>query len=191
MHISRNAILALGALMFVMASPAVRAANITYAFTTTATGTLDGHAFSSALLTITAVAAGSSPVPFSTTVTVGAFSDSFNTRSPYVYAQPSCPAFSGEACVGFGADSGDIVDVGNPALTGYVLGTPIGPITSTSAFNPGPGFPYVDDTGGTLVLNSQSAATFTANTAPEPGSVFLLELGLTAMLIVWRRRRTA
>lgn len=167
------------------------ASTVTYTLTATASGTLDGTAFTDSLLTITAVANTSTPgTPFSSTVTVGSLSDTFNDEDPYVFDNPiGC----GSSCAGFGTVVDDILDVPNSVFATYTLGNPIGPVTdSTLDWWAGP---LPDDSGGTLVLSSVTTETFTAvvvsTAVPEPSSVSMLGIGLIAAGIGSRRRLLA
>lgn len=161
---------------------------VTYTFSVTASGTLDGTSFEDSLLTITALADTASPgSPYSSTVTVGALSDSFNSFSPYVFVNSGgCSANpESSSCVGFGIFGvGDVLDISNNEFASYVLGTDIGPVTDSE--------PYavssdVSVDGGTLALTSAENATFTASTVPEPSSAALLGIAGIALWIGRRR----
>jgi hypothetical protein len=167
------------------------AGTVTYTFSATASGTLDGTPFSDSLLTITALADTSTPgSPFSSTVVVGATSDTFNLQTTFVFFNPSCGDFAGTPCVGFELSSGDVLDIPSPSLAGYVLGTSIGPI-NTASLTGEPFDPSSDDSGGTLNLTAASNGSFTASTSaavPEPAGLALVASGLTVLGFVRRRK---
>jgi hypothetical protein len=172
------------------------AGTVTYTLTATATGSLDGTAFSDSLLTITAVANTAAPgSPFSSTAVVDSLTDTFNAESPYVFVNsgdctgsPEFPTVS--SCAGFGT-SADILDIANNAFATYVLGTSVGPLTDPMPFG-NLGDSFVDDSGGDLILTSLSDGSFTAVSAvPEPPSVAFVGIALIAAGIASRHRLVA
>lgn len=81
-----------------------------------------------------------------------------------------------------------VLDNLNAAFATYALNTSIGPLSGTSSGDPGQAF---TTTRGTLVLdgpfNIDHPATFSATvTTPEPGTLGLL--GAAIGLLVWKRR---
>jgi hypothetical protein len=165
----------------------VLAGTITYSFTGTASGTLDGTSFSAALMTITALADSSTPgTPFSSTIVVGALSDTFNLEGAILFFNPTCS--SNLPCVGFELTPGDVEDISNSGFTGYSLGTPIGPLTDPSPIT-NLTKAFLDDSGGTLVLTSlnNGSVTVSSTAVPEPATMALVGSSLALVGLLRKR----
>jgi hypothetical protein len=153
-----------------LAASAAIASPITYTITGIATGRFAGHPFSDAAYSISMTADTSNIVNLGggvyTIVATAARVEfpgigavgSFTNRIQFAANQPSSIA-------GFGDLDQDlaIAFVANPALSGYALATPIGPLSGVGPFNPGAAFPT---TAGDFELDSISTASFTAQVTP-------------------------
>jgi hypothetical protein len=166
---------------------------ITYTFTATASGSMDGTSFSDSLPTIIALADTSHPrMPYWSGVVVGSLSATFNSEFPYVFVNrgkctgsPEYPTVS--SCVGFGTDF-DLLDIANNGFATYVRGTSVGPLTDpTPTFA---GLPSLAD-HGIVSFTSVEDGSFTASVAPEPSSVGALCIASIAIGVVSRRRLLA
>jgi hypothetical protein len=190
----RNLMLAM--VLGIMTAGTGRAASITYTGATTASGSLGSNSFSNAAITF--AFAGDTA-----NVSAGTFIDRINVGAATVQvAGLGTAAFSGvtEVLVNRGANLVDFVDdtdgttlflIQNAAFAGYHLTDPIGPLSgvTSSTLNQPSG-----TIRGNLVLTAISGTgTFQAVLGvPEPSSVGLLGLGLSALAgPAWHRRLTA
>jgi hypothetical protein len=177
-----------------------KASPITYTESATVSGSLNGVSFTNELLTLTGtgdtanVVTNGNPYNVLTTATftlAGSGSGTF-TVGLDVFDNPS--ALSGTAGFQRATQSSDLLDTVNAAFVSYGLTTSIGPITGSPLFNPGLSF---STTAGPLILDSASAAAFTANAGtvsavPLPAALPLFATGLGALgLLGWRRKRKA
>ena len=153
-----------------LAIPQAKAIPITYTETVTATGSLNGIAFTGALVTISA--SGDTSTVFgcgncenlsSATVTIaGGGSDILIARAA---------DFQGASAFAFQHPIiGDILDIKNVAFATYALDTFLGPIAGTGLINPGTIFPTTSGGVGFVLNSLASAVTFLATTGSAPGS---------------------
>jgi hypothetical protein len=165
---------------------------ITYTEQALASGTLGGHTFTNALVTLTMVGntgtvSGGSGFFTNTTGTftlnvagigTGTFTDSMEVFDNQTFSP---------AAAGFGdiTAGGSVLDTFNSAFATYDLTTSIGPTSGTRFINPGLGF---NTTLGVFIISSAGDSTFTASTVPEPSSIFLLGTGLMGLMAMRRSR---
>jgi len=184
--------LAIGALL---AGGAANSAPITYTESATISGSLDGAAFSDALITITGT---------SDTTTVfndGLFRNDV-TASFLISGTGSgnftdvIQVFANQGKIAAGFDDftlgqSSILDTFNAAFGSYDLTTAIGPLVGSPFINSGFAF---GTSAGDLIITASSDSTFTAvvsNVAnvPEPASLMLVSGGLMGIVFGRRRRR--
>jgi hypothetical protein len=78
-----------------------------------------------------------------------------------------------------------VLATNDAAFATYGLGTAIGPITDTGGIAlTGPSFATTD---GAFIIDSVGDSTFTATTAPEPGTLVQFALGFAALARLRRR----
>jgi hypothetical protein len=174
----------------------VSAESITYTEQTIGSGSLDGTAFSNALITI-ALSGDTTTVQNkggglfydfgSATVTVaGIGSDSLSGA-----AQANIFSNNPVGAAGISELGNDILDIYSSSFNSYALANAIGPITGSPNYIPGES---VAATKGNFVLTSAGQSTFTATTgappamASEPNTNFLLS-PLLALLAIFGLRR--
>jgi hypothetical protein len=174
--IAREARLAL-ALALACCTATVAAAPITYTFSGTASGTLDGNPFTDASFTATASGESTaviedSPGTFcnnlgTVTITIGGVGTVTTTGADLVFSNTTNEVwgFENGTCASF---SEDWLDVTDPTSATYHLATPVGPSTGTQD-----GGSTVATSGGDLTLTSVPT-TFTATgggVGPVTGAV--------------------
>jgi hypothetical protein len=184
---------ALAATLALVSPGAARADIITGTFTTTATGTLGGTAFTNAAVTITMtydttqiLSPSGFPVvqDLSSSLSVAGFGPATFTGSTFT------ADLSGFILIAARQFSDGIFgDTATPFNT-YDLTTPIGPVTGTGFFRSGAA---MSTSLGDLVFNTAPTSTYTA--VPEPSALALIAVGLGSVVargtIRSRRRGSA
>jgi len=166
------------------------ASPIQYEQTMTATGTLNGSAFTSAIVEFI-VSGDTSSVTFNsgdynssatsteTATITGQGTVTVTDTGPYAFCNPT----SGIVGISDGV-VGDYLDFSNPGFIGYHMATPIGPFSS------GGGFTSLGEnistSGGTLHLTS-TTGTESFQATPEPATPALL-FGIGSLALLRRRR---
>ena len=167
---------------------AAQAVPMVYTLQVNASGQLNGTRFTNTAVSMTVT--GESAVPYTpcwycylvladTTLieVAGVGSDSF--ANPIIAVGNFVDGY-----LGFGEPISDygIVFIGHPSALGYMMQTPLGPVSGEASGNPGYAFPTLN---GSFTFDSfDSEGTFLAMTSPvpEPGS-WLLMLGGVAALV--------
>ena len=175
----------------------VRAAQITYVFDGTASGTLGSQTFSNVDLsaiavTTTTLAAeangsfGTPTIPF--TIAIGGIG---STTLP----NGALGIQGGFAYFGYLTTevSAVVIEIDNPAFVGQSITTPIGPITETGADRFVGNWTDVPTSGGNLTVTSWDNVSFTStlsggsNAVPLPSAAWLSLIGLPFVAIAARR----
>lgn len=185
----------------VVAAGLVSAGPITFTFSADASGTLNGVAFTNAILTFTQVTDTNNvfgPTIFSSlpatgnTVNIAGLGTFMLTDSTEFYDNQNVP----NAGVYDATLHSDIFEENDAAFSSYQLKTAIGPVTDTLAFvNQN----AIGTSGGALIISSAGEeSTFTASTTvvggggsstPEPGSFGLMAAGVSLVGLGLRRRK--
>ena len=181
--------------IFIAASPSF-GAMITYTLEATASGSLNGTAFTDETVILsmtnntTNVTGGPSFFENVGTTTV---SVSVGGGSAVTFTDP-IQVFSNKSLTAVGFEdlsSDDILDSVSASFASYDLKTSIGPIVGSSEIDPGSSFPT---TGGAFVLTSVGeSATFTAATSaiPEPSTWAMMLIGFAGLGYAGYRRARA
>jgi hypothetical protein len=173
---------ALAATLALVSPGAARADIITGTFTTTATGSLGGAAFTNAAVTVTMTYDTTqilSPAGFPVVQDLSA-SLSVAGFGPATFTGPTFTADT-SGIITLAAQqlsSGILGDMATPFNT-YDLTTPIGPVTGTGLINPGAAY---STSLGNIVFNTVSTATYTATAVPEPSALALIAVGLGSVV---------
>jgi hypothetical protein len=176
-------------------SGAVRAELTQYTYQVNASGQLNGQSFSNASVTVTLTGestASYQPCDFcylvladTTLIEVaGVGSDSFT--QPITAVSNFVDGY-----IGFGEPISDygIYFLASPAIVGYMLQAPLGPVSGVVDGNPGVAFATL---GGSFTFDSSdSAGTFQAAAVqvPEPGTWALMLAGMAGIGRIVRQRR--
>ena len=179
--------------------------------TTTASGNLDGTAFSNALVSLvltgdrTNVDGEEAPeftlIGTGTVSVAGVGSDTF-TDTIDVFVN----SLAGQGAGGISDLTLNRLILGtlSPGFSGYDLSTSFGPLTGLGSFNPGQVFPTAGNNGSCpcpntgfdlIALGPQPSAPVTfsavesATTVPEPGSIVLLLTVIAAVSLVGKNKR--
>jgi hypothetical protein len=178
-----------------------RAAAITYTEETTATGSLDGVAFTDASVVLTmhndtTNVVGLPPMQGENTfMNTGTMTVSVGGGPSETFTDPDMNVavvqfvFDGFIpAVNFNDGSVNILDALNRTFSTYDLKTSIGPIMGGTFFSFGVAFPT---SSGPFVINSAGGVTgittFTATVVPEPSSWMLLAMGFAGLGLLYRR----
>lgn len=178
------------------AALAASAAPIVYTVAATASGTLDGVAFTNASFALRGIGDTSTSRlmgvenyenAVAVTVFVSGLATDTLAGAPVAFTEGSAgspPPYGGIASA---SESSLVLGVVNPAFTTYDLKSAIGPLSGDTLFLDGTAF---TTSRGRLVLTNATNATFTAavNPTPEPSAFAALGLGGLAAL---RRRKRA
>jgi hypothetical protein len=193
----------LAGLVVLLGAAPTFAAPITYVVTTMGNGSLNGTAFTNALVTIslfgdtTGVVGGPSVFENSGTATVsvaGVGSDTFAVATEAFVNQGFDPAF-GVTGIRTTANVPILLSF-DAAFKTYNLTTAIGPIGPVPVFT-APGFPAFATLSGSfsLLVAAPFSSTFTATLeprpVPEPAVLALLAAGVTLHHATRRRRKSA
>jgi hypothetical protein len=170
---------------------------MTYVETVTATGSLNGVAYTNSLITLTATGdttgiVSISPIaianPVSVTLTVESLGQAATFTGDYIVFRSG--SLAGIIRGTPSALGSDLLDVNNSTFNTYDLATAIGPIAGVASYNATTGFAT---NVGTFFINSVSGnATFqaTATAVPEPSSLALCGIGIAlAGALAHRRNR--
>jgi PEP-CTERM motif len=178
-----------------------RAAAITYTEETTATGSLDGVAFTDASVVLTmhndtTNVVGLPPMQGGNTfMNTGTMTVSVGGGPSETFTDPDMNVavvqfvFDGFIpSVNFNDGSVNILEALNRTFSTYDLKTSIGPIMGGTLFSFGVAFPT---SSGLFVINNAGGVTgvttFTATVVPEPSSWILLAMGFAGLGLLYRR----
>ena len=169
-------------LSIALASPRAQAIPITYTFTGTGTGNIDGTPFTDAPYTVTMSGDTSAVIPF--VIPVVGFAAFTNPTTGTIAVQgigvatitePNMhvaryPSASGQTAFFWRPYSETFLDASNPALTGYTLITPIGPVLGSEVPDTSDFMNIASDLGA-ITMTSSSPVTFQAFTTCGNGMI--------------------
>jgi hypothetical protein len=187
----RFKVFAICAASVVLAPWMVSAAPVTYTFTATVSGTVDGNSFTDALFTFVGNGDTSNITSCgvdcwsndltSATVTLAGFGSGSLTVSAFVFVNNDLSGVGDY--INF-----DLLYVSDSALIGHDLATAFGPITGTaSATGQGPFFTSFGVIDIQSILSDSGTFQTQINDVPEPVTVALTAAGLAGL--AWRRRK--
>jgi hypothetical protein len=162
---------------------AAQAQLMQYTYQVNASGQLNGQSFTNTAVTVTLTADPSVPA-WPIVFSIGALAQTSLIEVAGIgsdsFSQPiNAVSNFVEGYIGLGDPIGDygIYFLGNPAIVGYMLQAPLGPVSGPVEGNPGVAFATV---GGSFTFDSfDSLGTFQATVAqvPEPGTWALMLAG--------------
>lgn len=175
------------AVSVILASPLISPADpITYSFSGTASGNIDGAPFSNTRFTIlfntdTQTVNGLTPYGFytieddlsSTIELAGIGSGTFIENKRVFLSTTSSVLGLGRGVIGPGA--GDLLNITNPSFATYDLKTTLDPLFVGAPLN----LQFTDQTTtmGSVTITSANSIVFAANVIPEPASAIMLLMG--------------
>jgi hypothetical protein len=168
-----------------------QAGPITYVESVTASGSLGGTSFTNQLVTLTMIGNTSGVLSASgifanagtLVVNVAGVGSGTFTNQMAAFDDQTGPFADFQE---YSPDNAIVLSTNDAAFASYGLGTAIGPITDTGFIDPGLSFPTTD---GAFIIDSAGDSTFTATTAPEPGTFVPFVLGLAGIASLGRLRR--
>jgi len=184
--------LVLGLATAIVSIGPVRAAPVTYTEQATATGSLDGVAYTNANVVLTMTndttnvinnGFGAFTINGTTTVSVGGGpSETFTDATHILVSQTDALVVFADTTQMFG-----ILNTTNAALATYDLTTSIGPISGTVVIDFGLPFPTSSGVFSIDSIAGESIFTAVVSTVPEPSSLTLLAMAFAGLGLLRRR----